>query len=564
MPKQPLLVTHLALLCCLLLVAADPTDAGNWMQFRGPAGGGASPSTTPAPIQWSESENLQWKVDLPGPGSSSPIVVGDKVFVTCWSGYGLDRQNPGEQDQLQRHLVCIDRSNGEIVWDKTVAPYLPEDQYGGMFAEHGYASHTPVSDGEQVFAFFGKSGVVAFDLDGNQQWQQSVGTESGARNWGSASSPILYKNLVIVPATAESEALVALDKRTGEEVWRKEARGFNSVWGTPTLCEVDDQRTDLVVAVPNEVWGFRPEDGAFLWLCRAFGSSSFCSSPVAHDGVVYAMENGPGGGGGIAVQAGGQGDVTDTHVLWQGRQQGRIATPVYHHGKLYNFTGGVAVCYDASTGDQVFRSRLRDIQRGGRNSTYASPTVAGDAIYYPLRSGDVVVCQATDEYLQLAVNRVGSDDDEDFSATPAISDGQILLRSSKRLYAIADDDGQSDQARADVLAAAREAAAQQPDDDGQNDADDDSRGGRRGRFNPRDFFRRLDANNDGRLASDELEARWRDQVMQADADKDGFVSQSEFDEGMRQIFARGRRGSGRGSGRDAPQKPERPQRPEFQ
>jgi len=120
-----------------------------------------------------------------------------------------------------------------------------------MFAEHGYASHTPVSDGEHVFCFFGKAGVFAFDLKGNKLWQASVGTESGARNWGTASSPVLYKNLVIVPATAESEAIVALNKETGKEVWRQEAAGFNSCWGSPVLVRVDDQRTDLVIGVPH-------------------------------------------------------------------------------------------------------------------------------------------------------------------------------------------------------------------------------------------------------------------------------------------------------------------------
>ena len=323
------------------------------------------------------------------------------------------------------------------------------------------------------------------------------------------------------------------------------------------------------MAVPNEIWGFRPDDGAFLWLCRAFGGNSFCSSPIAHDGVVYAMENGPGGGGGIAVRAGGKGDVTDTHVVWNGRQQGRIATPLYHEGRLYNFSGGLAVCYDAATGEEVFRSRVRDVQRGGRNSTYASPTIAGDVIYYPLRSGDVVVSRAGDEYLQLAVNRVGANEDEDFSATPAICDGQIFLRSSQRLYAIANADSDVARQYAAAVAAAREAAANLSDedsDDSEQAGAGRSRGGRGGRFDPRDFFRRLDANSDGQIAGEELEGRWRDRILQADADSDGAVTQKEFDEGMRQIFARGRRGSGRGRGGDrgeGQQRPERPQRPDF-
>ena len=119
----------------------------DWARFRGPNGSGVSSDTQPLPTTWSATKNLKWKVELPGPGSSSPIVVGERVYVTCWSGYGTDRGNPGDQKQLRRHLVCLDRNTGGTIWSKAVEPTLPEDEYRGMFAEHGYASHTPVSDG---------------------------------------------------------------------------------------------------------------------------------------------------------------------------------------------------------------------------------------------------------------------------------------------------------------------------------------------------------------------------------------------------------------------------------
>ena len=131
--------------------------AGDWPRFRGPNGTGVSMDESPVPTSWSATENLKWKVALPGPGSSSPIVVGNRVFVTCWSGYGTGRGNPGDQQDLRRHLICIDRQTGDTLWSKTVEPYLPEDPYGGMFTQHGYASHTPVSDGERVYVFFGKT-----------------------------------------------------------------------------------------------------------------------------------------------------------------------------------------------------------------------------------------------------------------------------------------------------------------------------------------------------------------------------------------------------------------------
>ena len=524
-----------------LFLAAGVHAAEDWWRFRGPNGAGVVTESGLVPITWSESENLKWKLDLPGPGSSSPIVVGQRVFVTCWSGYGLDRESAGDQSNLRRHLVCVDRQSGQIIWDKVVAPYLPEDRYGGMFAEHGYASHTPVSDGEHIFAFFGKSGVVAYDLEGNQLWQQSVGVESGANNWGTASSPILYENLVIVPATAESEALVALDKKTGAEVWRQEASGFSSVWGTPVLVPVDGGRTDLVMAVPNEIWGFDPATGKLVWYCKSMSTNSFCSSVCADAGLVYAVESGPGGGGGIAVRAGGTGDVTQTHVVWSGRQQNRIVTPLIHAGRIYMFSNRVATCLDAATGEQVYRVRLRggsDRARGqgGRGQDYASPVMSGEIIYFPSRSGDVHVIKAGDQFLQLAVNRVTSDE-EDFSATPAICDGQLFLRSSKRLYCVANTQGAPTDLSA-AVAAAREAASKQPADVEVTDARGAGQRRRGGRFDPADFFRRQDANGDGELTGDEINERLREGLAQIDTNGDGCAQRRRVHAGLAPYVSR--------------------------
>jgi outer membrane protein assembly factor BamB len=441
------------------------------------------------PVTWSATENLRWKVELPGPGSSSPIIVGDKVFVTCWSGYGTDRGDAGDQKDLRRHLVCLDRATGKVNWDKKIEPYLPEDQYGGMFAEHGYASHTPASDGENVYVYFGKTGALAYDMDGNQLWQTQVGTESGARGWGSASSPILYKDLVIITATSESEALVALNKKDGKEVWRQEAAGFSMTWGTPVLVEVDENRTDLVLGVPYEIWGFNPETGKLRWYCEAMDTESYCSSVVASDGIVYGIEGR--GGGSIAVKVGGKGDVTDANVVWSGRDSNRIGTPVIYDGRIYFFSGGIANCIEAKDGKKVFQGRLegssdgqarggqggrpdnapdnaqddrqardgnQDRQRGGQGGVggrggfggrggggfggdYSSPILADGKIYFVSRGGDMFVLKASAELEQLAVNRVTSDR-EDFSATPAVSHGQLFVRSSKHLYCIGAADGE--------------------------------------------------------------------------------------------------------------------------
>jgi hypothetical protein len=447
-------LSAVSVILATVLVPVGVIVAGDWSRFHGPNGAGIADGEAPTPVQWSQSQNLKWKAGLPGPGASSPIVVGDFVFVTCYSGYGVDRRDPGDQKNLQRHLVCIDRRTGNTLWEKSVAAVLPEDPFDGMgIPEHGYASHTPVSDGQRVYVFFGKSGALAFDLDGTQLWQTSVGTESDPRRWGSASSPILYKNLLIVTASAESQAIVALNTESGSEVWRQEATGLDGLWGTPTLAKVDEKRSDLLVGVPYEIWGLNPDNGKLRWFCEAMETDQFNSSVVVHDGVAYAIEGRRGGS--IAVRIGGKGDVTKTHVVWSGRDRSRFGTPVVHEGLLYFVSGGVANCLDAKTGKSVLQSRLqgggsrsqaggqreRGLRRSGRGGfgggDYSSPVLADGKIYYVRASGEMFVLKADATCEQLAVNRV-TDDRENFSATPAISNGELFIRSRKHLYCVAD------------------------------------------------------------------------------------------------------------------------------
>ncbi|HND53360.1 MAG TPA: PQQ-binding-like beta-propeller repeat protein [Pirellulaceae bacterium] len=481
-----------------LALAQCAASAGDWVRFRGPNGSGVSADSKPTPTTWTPTENLKWKVPLPGPGSSSPILVGDKLFITCWSGYGVGRGQAGDQKNLRRHLLCIDRKTGSTVWTRDVEPVLPEDQYGGMFAEHGYASHSPVSDGERVYVYFGKSGALAFDLEGKQLWQTKLGTGSDPRGWGSASSPILYKDLVIVTASSESESIVALDKTTGKVVWKQEADGFRGTWGTPVLVEAEG-RTDLVIGVPYEIWGFDPQNGKLRWYVEAMNTDSYCSSVVSDGSVVYGIEGR--GGGSIAVRAGGKDDVSKSHVVWRGRDANRIGTPVIHDGRIYFFSGRVANCIDAKTGEKIYQSRLTGGAGGDaavaggpgggpggggpggrgpggpggpggapggpggagpgggpggrgpggfgggfgggggmRGQDYASPVAADGKLYFVARGGDIFVVQLGKEFKQLAVNRVTADS-EDFSATPAIADGELFIRSNKHLYCVADTKG---------------------------------------------------------------------------------------------------------------------------
>lgn len=435
------------LLSCAALIADD------WPRFRGPNGSGKATGKTPTVTKWSPTSNVLWKAKIKGNGVSSPIVVGDKVFVTSYTGYGESRSNVGKMSDLKRHLTCFSKTTGDEIWSKTVDPVLPEEPYSGAgIPAHGYASHTPVSDGKMVYAFFGRTGVVAFDMEGNQKWSVNVGKGDSPRGWGSASSPILHGDFVIVPATAESSALIGLHKTTGKQVWKQEADGFYSSWSTPLLSKVDEKRTDIVLGVGYEVWGLNPSNGKLRWYAEVHNSGDFNSSIVENDGVIYAVEGRRGGGTGFAVKAGGQKDA-NANVVWKIDELGSFATPIVANDRIYHFANGIIKCFNTKDGELVYQSRLPRATsagnrsdsgragggrggRGGRGGAeYASPVAANNFIYYVQPNGTTLVIKMGDQYEQIAANKV-TEDAESFSATPAISDGKIFLRSSKHLYCV--------------------------------------------------------------------------------------------------------------------------------
>jgi outer membrane protein assembly factor BamB len=351
------------------------------------------------------------------------VTLGNRIYLTCYSGYALDAKDPGKMENLRRHLVCVERKSGSILWAKEFMPALPEHKYHGEGSYHGYAASTPITDGEKLYVFFGKSGVYAFDLDGNQLWHSAVG--KGTDRWGSGTSPILYKNLVLVNASVESRSLVALDKASGKERWR--APGINSAWNTPVLVTLPNGEVELVVSISQWVVGLNPDTGKQLW--KADGVHRYvCPSVVTHDGVVYAIG---GGHTSLAVKAGGRGDVTKTHVLWRLNKGSNVSSPIYKDGHLYWVGDSGVVCQNAATGRIVYQKRLPDSGR-----MWASPVLADGRLYYVSQLNGTYVLAARPEYDMLAHNVV-ADDKGRWNASPAVSDGQILLRSDEYLYCIA-------------------------------------------------------------------------------------------------------------------------------
>ena len=295
-------------LCTIVFAVAGLAGdlrAGDWPGFRGPQHNGIS-TDDKIPTAWGDDKNLAWKLELPGKGVSSPIVVGDRVIVTCYSGRG---------GELKRHLVCVNRESGKIEWQKAVQSGGPEPGRG-FGRDHGSASHTPVSDGKNIYVVFGTTGALAFDMSGKQLWKANIGRENNSR-FGSAASPILYKNMVIVTAANESATIRGLDKKTGKELWKAEAGPLTRSYSTPIIAKNDKGEDQLIVSVPYEIWGMNPEKGKLKWYAKTEVDTAACTSAVVDGSMVYIV--GGRGGGRTAVKVGGKGDVTKTNVKWSER-----------------------------------------------------------------------------------------------------------------------------------------------------------------------------------------------------------------------------------------------------
>jgi outer membrane protein assembly factor BamB len=404
----------------LMASVTSVSSAGDWRQFRGPGGQGVSNETN-LPTRWSDTENLLWKTEMPGAGASSPIILGDRVYLTCYSGFGVSRRDSRTMEDLRRHVVCVNRAEGKIVWNKTLLPKLPESE---RVRDHGYSAPTPATDGEHLYVFFGKSGVYKFDLNGNQIWNTEVG--STTHGWGCGTSPVLYQNLVIVNASVESESLVALDKQSGAEVWR--APGMRRSWNTPILVNVKNGKQELVVSVRGSILGFDPQTGKQLWSCRGV-PDYVCPSAVAKDGIVYVI------GGrtsrAFAVRAGGRDDVTDTHLIWNAQAGANVSSPVIYGNHLYwiNERRNTAFCLQLDTGKIEYQIRINF-------SPYASAVAADGKIYIVDRSSGTYVLAAKPKFEQISHNRF-ENDRSTFNASIAISDGNIFIRSDRFLYCIA-------------------------------------------------------------------------------------------------------------------------------
>ena len=408
--------------------------AGGWNRFRGPNGDGISDDSN-IPLTWSDDENLAWKTKLPGFGASSPILTDKFVFLTAYSGYGTELGNPGDIDKLMRHVVCIARDSGEIVWTRDYPSTATEDPYKGPgVSQHGYATNSAVTDGERVFVFLGKSGVVALDVEGNELWKASVGTGSSNRQWGSAASLILYGNLLIVNAAEESKSLYAFDVETGEVVWQSESKMLELCFSTPVVWQKSETEDELLLVVPDELWGLNPVNGKTLWYADSPLGGNVSAGLIVDQDKAYAF-GGYQQSGSVAIDLNAEEVSNKKETLWTSKATSYVSTPVLLDGKFYWIDGkGIYHCSDAKTGKLLSKSRVKGITGGG-TKLYASPIAIGGKIYAQTRTSGLFVIEPEEELNIIAQNKFESDKSV-FNATPAVDKGQLFLRSDTYLYCI--------------------------------------------------------------------------------------------------------------------------------
>lgn len=392
---------------------------GRWAGWRGTQRGGVN-DAFPLPVAWSANGGFRWKVDVAGRGNSSPVVWGDRIFLTS---------TEGTDDQASLVVLCFDRASGELRWRADAA--TPE---GATHEKNGYASATVATDGEAVLASFGSAGLFCYDIDGNLQWRAALGEMEHV--WGTASSPVLCGNLVIQLCDRQQDSfLVALDKSTGEIVWRRPRVSYGG-WSTPVLVEArvadNETHTELVVNGTGSddpdgglVTAYDPLSGDELWQVRGT-TDIVCPTIIDAGGLLISTSgrNGPI----LAIRGGGSGDVTDSHVVWQHRRGGPyVPTGVAYRKRLYLVSdGGVAASYDLTTGEKIWQQRLR--------GAFTSSLVAGDGKVYAIsESGTVHILAASDEFEVLAEIAL----DERCLATPALVEGELILRTASQLYCVA-------------------------------------------------------------------------------------------------------------------------------
>jgi len=417
----------------LLLLLSVWTSAtalgGNWPAWRGPQANGVT-SEQNLPGEWSDSKNIHWKTPLPDRGNSTPIVWGDRVFIT-----------QAIEAEHRRTVMSFDRANGKLLW-QTGLTYNEKDE---THEANPLCSASPVTDGERVIAYFGSAGVYCCDVAGRVLWRRELGQQQ--HEWGYAASPVLSGDRCFVyHGPGPGAQLLALDAKTGQTIWKfdepppKTAQrtdgfkgrepGYVGTWSTPLLIKAGE-REELIMSFPNQLVAFEPGTGKPLWTCDGLNPLIY-GSPIYGDGMVVSM----GGffGSTIAVKPGGSGDVTGTARVWREERakKNRCGSGVIAGGRIFlvNMEGFVE-CVDLKSGSQLWEERLP--KQRAKGESWSSTLLVGDRVYAVNQSGDVIVFKAGSKFELVSVNSIG---DELTNASLVPSNGEFFLRTHKHLWCI--------------------------------------------------------------------------------------------------------------------------------
>lgn len=434
---------------CLLLTidaigfAAEPAASQQWPAWRGPLANGVAPHGQP-PTEWSETQNVRWKVAIPGEGSSTPIVWGDRIFLL--TAIKTDRKSdkvPAAADQPQRlfaivfpaeyHqfvVLCLDRATGRTLWRQIATEQVPHE---GHHPDNDFASASPVTDGQRLYVSFGSRGVFCYDLNGNKIWERDLGDLNTRYSFGEGGSPALYGDtLVSTWDQEENSFIVAQDAATGAVRWRKERDEVTS-WATPLIVERAG-RVQVIVNATKRARSYDLKTGELLWECGGQGTN-VTPSPVASDQFAFCM-SGYRANLCVALPFDQRGDLTDSDKIGWKYTKGTpyIPSPLLSGQRLY-FTQtnvGILTCLDALTGRPLFeRTRLPGI-----SSLYGSPVAAAGKVYITSRDGVTVVLRDGDQFDLLATNKL----DDHFDASAAIVGRELFLRGMKHLYCLGTDE----------------------------------------------------------------------------------------------------------------------------
>lgn len=428
----------------------------NWPQWRGPAASGVSPQANP-PTTWSESSNVKWKTKIPGFGTSTPVIWGDQIFIQTAIAASKpepkslpapDAQGQGEAGRRQRRggggmrsqipsephqftLVSVDRNSGKIGWQKTLRTEVPHE---GHHPDHGFASASPVTDGEHLFAYFGSRGLYCTDLKGNVIWQKDLGKMQTRNSFGEGSSPALAGHVLVVNWDHEgSDFVVAFDKVSGKELWRQ-PRDEPTGWSTPLIVK-HDNRLQVVVNGTTRVRSYDLATGKVNWECGGMTVNAI-PSPVTGHGMVYVM-SGFRGNAALAIKLGKSGDLTGTDAIaWKhDKSTPYVPSPLLYDDLLYFFAGNNATlsCFDAKTGKAHYEAE----RLTGLFGMYASPLGAAGRVYVLGRDGGAVVLKKSEKVEVLATNKLL----DKFDASPVALGSDLYLRGHEFLYCISEGAG---------------------------------------------------------------------------------------------------------------------------